>query len=270
MIAAIFFAAQASAATFAPPLDRPLQATTESIRTDAGITRRFTNARRILFRRTKDGFRAEVTIEAGAPADADDDPAAMFRAGFARIAGRTVVLHLDRTGEITAINDQAALWSAMIAGVAGLAPTGSDDHERKRAGRIRAITATLGRMPAEHQRAALGSLVAPVIAMDIVAGGESPPRPVRVPATSPYGMATLDGIRMVKRVGGRLEATVTAEGPVTIPGSDTPAAAGRISLETVRRIDPGSGLVLESVETVRTVAANGSLASERSSTTRLE
>lgn len=268
MIAAILFAAQA--ATFAPPLDRPLRAVTEASRADAGVTRRFTNARRIVFRREGKNYRAEVTIEAGAPvAESDDDPAAMFRAGFARIAGRTVVLRLDPAGRVTAIDDQAAVWKAFLDGIAALAPTGSGDLNRKRAGRIRAILTVLAPMPSERQRATLASLVEPLIAADITAAGESPPRPVKVPATSPYGAVQLDGIRSVRRAAGRLEVLVSAEGAAAAAGPDG-AAQGRMSFETLRRIDPVSALVIESREEVRTRLPDGSTVSERTTITRLE
>lgn len=270
MIAAILLAAQASAASFAPPLDRPLRAVTEATRTDAGTTRRFTNARRIVFRRAASGYLAEVTIESGAPAaDSDDDPAAMFRAGFARIAGRTVTLHLDPAGRVTTIGDQPALWQAFLDGIAALAPAGSGELDRKRAGRIRAILAALTALPPERQRATLASLVEPLVAADLAAAGESPPLPVRLPAASPYGTAQLDGIRAVRRVAGKLEAVVTADGAIALAGPDGPVQ-GRMSLETVRRVDPVSGLVAEERETRRTHAPDGSLVSERTSMTRLE
>lgn len=270
MIAAILLAAQASATGFAPPLDRPLRVATEASRTDAGITRRFTNNRRVVFRRTAQGFRAEVTIESGTPVMAsDDDPAAMFRAGFARIAGRSIVLHLDRAGRVTAIDDQAGMWKSFLDGIAALAPPGTDDLSRKRAGRIRAIHAALAPMPPERQRATLASLIEPLIAADVAVAGEAPPRAVQVPAASPFGTVQLDGLRAVRRVTGTLEVTVTADGPVSMRGVDG-AAQGRISLEMLRRIDPRTGLVIESRETVRTRTPDGSLTAERSSTTRVE
>lgn len=270
MIAAILLAAQAGSAAFAPPLDRPLRAVTEAVRTDAGITRRFINKRRIVFRREGQGYRADVTIESGAPAMAsDDDPAAMFRAGFARIAGRTVVLRLDPAGRVTAIDDQAGMWRAFLDGIAALAPAGSDELSRKRAGRIRAIHAALAPMPPERQRATLASLVEPLIAADIAAAGETPPRAVRVPAASPFGTVQLDGVRAVRRVAGMLEVSVTADGAVSLAGPDGPVQ-GRMSLETLRRIDPRTGLVTEHRDSVRTRMPDGSVAAERATTTRVE
>lgn len=257
LIAALLLAAQT--ATFAPPLDQPLRAVTETSRTDGGVTRRFANGRRIVFHRSATGYRAEVTIEPGPPAapgtaPGEVDPVAMFRAGFARIAGRTVVLHLDPAGRVSAIDGQEAIWKAFLDGIAALAPPGTDDLDRKRAGQIRAILAALTPMPPERQRMTLATLVEPLIAADIAAAGESPPRPVRVPAGSAFGGAQLDGIRAVRRARGHLIVSISASGEVT---QRTPAgqATGRITLESARRIDPVTGLVLENSDTVRTEIA---------------
>lgn len=251
MIATLLLAAQASATGFAPPLDRPLRAVTEATRTDAGITRRFTNAKRIVFRRADAGFRAEVTIESAEPVhEAEDDPTTMFRAGFARIAGRTVVLHLDPAGRVGAIDDQAATWKTFLDGIAALAPTGTSDLDRKRSGQIRAILDALAMMPPERQRAMLGSLIDPLIAADIAATGEAPPRAVRVPAGSAFGTAQIDGLRAVRRSGERLVASVSAAGEVTMRGPNG-QVAGHVAIETERDVDPASGLVLETRDAVR-------------------
>jgi hypothetical protein len=265
LIAAVLLAAQA--ATFAPPLDRPLSAVTETGRTDAGVTRRFTNARRIVFRRTATGYRAEVTIEPGPPATpGEEDLKAMFRAGFARIAGRTVVLHLDAAGRVSAIEEQEAIWKAFLDGIAALAPPGTDDLDRRRAGQIRAILAALAPMPPDRQRATIATLVEPLIAADIAAAGESPPRPIRVPAGSAFGTAQLDGIRVVRRQNGHLIVSVSAAGEVS---QRTPAgqATGRVTLETMRRVHPATGLVLESRDSVRTELAGAAPATRLTVTT---
>ncbi|MCW4463342.1 hypothetical protein OK349_16635 [Sphingomonas sp. BT-65] len=264
----IAVAGQAIAVRFDPPLDKPLRVVTESIRTDGGVTRRFVNARRVVFRRADAQLRAEVTIEGSEPTGPSDDPAAMARAGFAHIAGRTIIFRLDPTGQVTAVEDHAAVWQAMLDGFAAQAPDGSDALDRKRAGRVRAIVGALAAMPVDRQRETLASLVEPLIAAD-AAGGGGPPRPVRVPAASPYGMAELQGIRVSRMARGRVELSVTAQGDIAVPGSDG-AARARVTLETQRVIDPATGLVLESHEKVRTLAADGSVAAERTSVSRLE
>ncbi|WP_343519310.1 hypothetical protein [Sphingomonas sp.] len=263
----VAIAGQVAAARFDPPLDKPLRVVTESVRTDGGVTRSFVNARRIVFRRAGTELRTEVTIEGSEPTGPTDDPAAMARAGFAHIAGRTIIFRLDAAGRVMLVEDHAAVWRAMLDGFAAQAPDGTSALDRKRAGQVRAIVGVLAAMSAERQRDTLASLVEPLIAAD--ATGESPPRPVRVPAASPYGMAELEGIRVARMARGRLEVSVTAQGSIAMPGPDGTARA-RMTLETERAIDPATGLVLESRETVRTLAPDGSITSERGSMSRLQ
>lgn len=264
----IAVAAQATTARFDPPLDKPLRVVTEAVRTDGGVTRRFVNARRVVFRRTDVQLRAEVTIERSEPAGPSDDPAAMARAGFEHIAGRVITFRLDAAGQVTAVEDHASVWRTMLDGFAAQAPDGSDALDRKRAGRVRAIVGALAAMPADRQRETLASLIEPLIAAD-AAAGEGAPRPVRVPAASPYGMAELEGIRASRMARGRLELSVTAQGNISVPGSDG-ASRALVTLETQRIVDPATGLVLESREKVRTLAPDGSVTSERESVSRLE
>ncbi|WP_423604956.1 hypothetical protein [Sphingomonas sp. MS122] len=263
----IALAGQATAVRFDPPLDKPLRVVTEAVRTDSGVTRRFVNARRVVFRRVDAQLKAEVTIEGSEPIGPSDDPAAMARAGFAHIAGRTIMFQLDAGGRVVVVEDHAVVWRAMLDGFAAQAPVGTDALDRKRAGRVRAIVGALAAMSADRQRETLASLIEPLIAADTV-GGEAP-RPVRVPAASPYGKAELEGIRASRMVRGRLELSITAQGDIAVQGADG-AARARVTLETQRVIDPATGLVLDSREKVRTLAPDGSMASERESVSRLE
>ena len=273
LIAGLVLSAQAAAATFAPPLDVPMRAITEATRIDSGVTRRFTNARGIVFRRAPQGYPVEVPMEAGETESPADDPAAMFRAGFARTAGRTVVLDIDNAGRVVAVADQAAIWKAFLDGIAALAPPGASDLDRKRSGRIRAIVAALAPLPPDRQRATLASLVEPLIAADLAREEEreeeAPPRMVRVPASSAFGAAQLDGLRTVKRTGTQLEVIVTAGGAIAIQAPDGPVQ-GRVTMESTRRIDAATGLVRESREHVLTRLPDGSIMSERTTNTRLK
>ncbi len=269
MIAALIIVAQAVAAGFAPPLDTPIRVVTEATRRDNGVTRRFVSAKRVIFRREGAGYRAELTVEPGAQAGADDDPAAMFANGMARLAGRKFVFNLDAQGRIVGMVDQAAAWQAMLGGLVALPPSGDSPADRARAGRLRAVLEALGRMPPDRQRATLGSMLSPLIAADIAAEGAGPPRAVRVPVTSAFGIAQLDGLRAVRADRGRLEVSVSATGAVSVKGPGG-VASGMTTLETLRRVDPATGLLLSASEAVRTVLADGSLASERLTVTRIE
>jgi hypothetical protein len=265
--AAIALAAQATAASFAPPLDTPIRVVAEAVRTDSGVTRRFVSAKRVVFRRDGAGFRAEVTVEPSAPSGSDDDPAAMFIAGMARLAGRTLVFQLDAQGRVTGMTDQAAAWQAMLDGLAALSPPG-EAADRVRAARARAVVDMFAQLPPERQRAMLASMLVPLIAADIAAEGAGPPRAVRVPAASAFGTAQLDGLRAVRDDRGLLEVSVSATGPVSVKGP-AGVAAGTMTLETLRRVDPRTGLLISSEEAVRTVLPDGSLASERVTVTRV-
>lgn len=270
MIAALVLIAAQAAPVFAPPLDRPVIVTTETLRTDGPTTRRFVARRTLQFSATPDGYRVAVRLEATAAGGEDSDPAGLLQSGFARLAGRTVVLHLDRSGKVSGIEDANAVWRAVVDGIAALAPKGADPAARARAARVAAIAKAFAAQPEAAQRAALASLVAPLIAPELTveAATPAPPRAVRVTASSIYGKAELDGLRSIRSRADGIEVSVSATGRVAIAAPEGQASA-TIALETLRRIDPASGLVLESREHVETLAPDGSLQSERLTVTRI-
>lgn len=98
MIGAILLMAAQAVPVFAPPLDQTLAMTTETVRSEGVITRRFVAQRSVRFSAAPDGYRVAITLDSAAPGEADSDPAGLLQAGFARLAGRTVVLQLDRAG----------------------------------------------------------------------------------------------------------------------------------------------------------------------------
>ncbi len=266
----MLMAAQA-APQFAPPLDRPLTLTTETVRTEGTQTRRFSARRTVRFMTAPDGYRVAVTLDTTAPDDEVSDPSGLLHVGFARLAGRTVVIQLDRTGNVVGIDDLSGTWRAVIDGMSALAPSGTDPATRQRATRVRGIVATLAAQPEAAQRRMIGSLVTPLIAPGLVTEGTSPgpPRMVQVPATSIYGRAELEGLRSVRSRPDGIEISVSATGPVVVATPEGQASA-TITLETLRRIDPRTGLVIESREQVETLAPDGSLQSERLTVTRLQ
>ena len=270
MIAAVVLLAAQTSPVFAPPLDRPLTMVTETVRTDGANTRSFVARRTVRFTAAPDGYRVAVTLDDAAAGEEDSDPAGLLRSGFARLAGRTVVLHLDRTGAVVGIEGLPAIWRAVTDGMRALAPAGSDPATQQRAARVRAIVAQLAAQPEAAQRRMIGSLITPLIAPETVieAGTPGPPRAVRVPATSIYGRAELDGLRSVRSGPDGVEVSVSATGPVAVATPEGTASA-TITLETRRRIDPRTGLVVESREQIETLAPDGSLQSERLTVTRL-
>ncbi len=270
MIAIALLVAAQAAPVFAPPLDRTIIMTTETVRTDGTTTRRFVARRTLRFAAVPEGYRVAVTLAEAGAGEEESDPAGLLRAGFAGLAGRTVTLHLDRTGNVTAIEDADTIWRAVVDGMAALAPKGSDPATQQRAARVRAIVAALAAQPEAARRKMLASLVTPLIAPDVAAEAATPapPRAVRIPAASVYGKAELDGLRVVRTRPGGIEISVSATGPVAVPSPEGTASA-TITLETLRRIDPATGLVMESRERVETLAPDGSLQSERLTLTHL-
>lgn len=270
MIAAILLMATQAAPVFAPPLDRTLTMTTETVRSEGPTTRRFVAQRTVRFSAAPDGYRVAITLDSAAAGEAASDPAGLLQSGFARLAGRTVVLQLDRAGAVTGVDDLPAVWRAVTEGMAAMAPTGTDPATQQRAARVRAIVATLAAQPAAAQRRMIASLVTPLIAPELAseAATPAPPRAVRVPATSVYGRAELDGLRSVRSRPEGIEVSVSATGPITVKTPEGTASA-TMTLETLRRIDPRTGLVIESRELVETVAPDGNVQSERLTVTRL-
>lgn len=271
MIAAILLIAAQAAPVFAPPLDRSLTMTTETVRSAGPTTRRFVARRTVRFSAAPDGYRVAITLDAAAPGEADSDPAGLLSAGFAGLAGRTVVLQLDRTGAVTGVDDLPAIWRAIIEGMGAMAPVGTDPATQAHAARVRAIVAALAAQPEAGQRRMIASLVTPLIAPELVteAATPAPPRAVRVPASSIYGQTELDGLRAVRSRPDGIVVSVSATGPIAVTTSDGTASA-TITLETLRRIDPHTGLVVESRERVETLAPDGGLQSERLTVTRLQ
>lgn len=271
MIAAILLMAAQAAPVFAPPLDRTLAMTTETVRSEGAMTRRFVAQRTVRFSATPDGYRVAITLDSAAPGEAASDPAGLLQAGFARLAGRTVVLQLDRAGAVTGVDDLPAVWRAVTEGMAAMAPTGTDPATQQRAARVRAIVATLAAQPEAAQRRMIASLVTPLIAPELVteAATPAPPRAVRVPATSIYGQTELDGLRAVRARADGIEVSVSATGSVAVTTPEGKASA-TITLETLRRIDPHTALVIESRERVETLTPDGGLQSERLTVTRLQ
>ena len=270
MIAAALLVVAQAAPVFAPPLGQTLTMTTETVRTEGASSRRFVARRTLRFTAAPHGYRVAVTLEDADAGEPESDPAGLLRSGFARLAGRTVVLHLDGSGTVTGIEDADAVWRAVIDGMAALAPGGTDPATQQRAARVRAIVAALAAQPEALRRRMIGSLVAPLIAPELVAEGATPapPRAVRVPATSIYGKAELDGLRSVRMRQGGVEVSVSATGQVAVASPEGQVSA-TVTLETLRHVDAATGLVVESREHVETIAPDGSLQSERLTVTRV-
>ena len=254
---------QAGAAIFAPPLEAPLRVTSERIQSGR---RQYAMERFVRFVREPGGYRAEVWLEA-ASSDTLDGTGALYEAGFAALARRTIVFHLDGAGTVRAIDDLPALWEAFCAQVAQATARQRTLTPAAREALAARIAAPLRALPAQRQHALLASLVTAAIA----GTAAEPPgvRHVRLPGSSPFGgQVTLAGTRTTTAAAGLLETATLASADVTVPAAaGAPARSGRIELEIRRRFDPRTGLILSASETNRTIV--GGTVVERVATTRV-
>ena len=235
---------QASAAAFAPRVDAPLTVTSE--RTEGG-ERRYMMERLVRFAREGAGWRGEVRL-LRAEGDAQEASGAMFEAGFGALAGRTLVFHLDAAGKVVAVDDMAALWERFCASVAAMAAARKSLAPADRATLAARIAAPLRALPAERQRAMLGSLIGSLVADESITPGTEA---VRVPGSSPFGgPLTLEGTRSAAPLPDGLVRSVTrAEADIAAPAG---GEAGHVALDRTVVIDPRTGLIVRSESVTRT------------------
>lgn len=232
-------AAPAPAASFRPPLNRPLLVRLAEIRQVGGRPRRFEVERRVVFRRDSSGLLAEVHPLA-ARADADDAVARRLLAGARMLEGQVARFRLDDAGHVTAVEREAELWAAVVAGF------------RKASAGAKVPGADLSGLPPAARRAMLASLVRPLIEA-------VPPRP---------------GVRRIT-----LPGSAPGAAPVTLAGTETSrqepdgttstttrAEGEGIRLERERVVDPASGLVRRTAER-RWITAGGHAAESTSEMT---
>ncbi|MCW3837039.1 hypothetical protein ACFQ1E_13230 [Sphingomonas canadensis] len=250
------------AASFAPPPGRPVRVITERSDGEGEDRRTYRSERQIRFTRDGEGWRAEVRTLAGS-ADGGPEAQAMFSAGYGALAGRTLVFRLDAQGRATALDDQAGHWQAFCDGVKTLIAMrrgkASPEAARMLADRV---AAPLCALPADRQFATLASMV------EQLAGGEAVARPGTRPAAlsavSPFGgPVAIQGTQTIAFDG--LLVVSTTRGAADMAGPD--GTSGRVEIERVRRLDPLTGLLTGTSETIRT--STGARASVRRSEVRV-
>jgi hypothetical protein len=222
---------QASAVSFAPPIDTPLRVISE--RRDGA--RVFRLERELRFTREGGGYRAEVILRA-ATGETPDGSGALYEAGYAALIGTPIVFHLDSSAALTAIDDLPALWDRYCTRVAEVAAERRVLAPADRARLAARIAAPLRTLPAQRQRTMFASLVSSVIVEEDMALGSAP---VRLPASSTYGSPDpLDGLRTVAPISGGLLRSTTRAG------------SGNVTLEHVTEMDPRTGLIARATKTV--------------------
>lgn len=223
---------QASAASFAPPLDSPLRVVSE--RREG--PRAFRLERDLRFFREGAGYRVEVVLRA-ATGETPDGSGALYEAGYAALVGTPILFHLDAAGELTAIDDMPSLWERYCARVAQVAAERRVLAPADRSKLAARIAAPLRALPPEKQRAMFASLASAVIAEEPIAPGSTP---VRLPASSAYGSAApLDGTRTVAPL------------PAGLLRATTHAASDTVTLDQVTELDPRTGLIVRASKTER-------------------
>jgi len=268
LAAALLQVAAVTAPVFAPPLDAPLRVVTERVESGAS-ERRFRMERLVRFAREESGYRAEVAI-LGIAGDTPEASGALYEGGFGSLAGQPLVFHLDRAGQVVAIDGMAGIWGRICRGVADNAAARRNLPAAQRAALTSRIEAPLLAMPADRQRALIGSLVAALVAEE--AGEPLGTKPVRIPGALPFGGAvTMEGERALSRSGDagvRSVTSASAEAPLAAEGN-APARPGRVEIRMQRDFDPTSGLLTRSVDTVLTRLGSGAEARETRRVTTL-
>lgn len=242
---------------FQPPLDAPIRIVMERVEM-LPAERRYRLETAARFARDGDGYRAEVRIvDSGAQSPAA--LASMVEHGFAAMAGRTIVMHLDPAGRLTAIDDLPQLWERFCQAVADNAVFRPNLAPAQAAALSARIAAPLRAFPDARQRETLGGLLSPALAIEPV-DAVGTRTAVRVPGASPLGGAVmLIGTRDTKAVGPALVEVVTlAEADVAMAAEGSaPARTGHVALERRQRFDPATGMVVEAVDSRRTTSRSG-------------
>lgn len=230
-----------AASSFAPADGVALRYTIVDERSDGATVTRFTSARRVVFRKTATGYRAELTI-LSVGAVGVRDLAAMSRRLMSALVGRTIRYQLDSQGAVIAVEDQAALIALIVATVGKASAAGTADSAA-RADAADKFAASLAAMPEAAQRDMLASFLSSVI--DTSGGGMPGRRAVVVPMTSSLAQpVSLPGSETVGRTSkGWIAIDTEATGPIT-SGAGQPQGKSGVRITRHREIDPATGLVM--------------------------
>lgn len=234
MIALALAAIVQAAPAFQPPLDTPIAYTATETRDGGAGVQLFTVERRVTFHRREAVLVAEVeTLRVSGSGDAG--MARLFESAMRAMVGRRVLMTLDPTGRVTDVANRDQVWRAHVEGMAAAlaAPAGS-----AKAATVASLLAPLRALPPPQQVAKLAEMLDPLIGSDLLVAGERAARPVSVPARGRDGsQAMLTGSELTVR---EPDGTLRFERTVADAGS---------RLHLLRRVEPATGLVRETVET---------------------
>lgn len=169
---------------FAPPLDQRLTYQIEQHRPVEGKLSRFTATRDLRFEKVADGYILHATLRA-IDSDAAASGAEPYAAALTPLIGVEHLFRVDAGGQIVALDNMDAVWSAVQAGLAKMLTTYQPDTPRHKA--VLSVQALLAGLSPDGRLALLAGELRPIF---LFAGGkveDGPGRGVRTVAGAPLG-----------------------------------------------------------------------------------
>lgn len=250
LTAILVAAAPLPAAEIAPPLDTPIRQEQVEIRDDGRAKRVFRLQRSIRFSAEPAGFQALVTT-ISADAEAGPEERDNYRIANRGLIGRTITMHLDRSGAVRSIDDIDTVWSAWTQGLA-------TTHGGANSAAANALLQRITAMPTEQRVVLIGAMITGMVAapQERLA---APERPITLSSPPPFSTMQLNGTASATVVGARVVTRTTATGV-------TPNGDARISLTSVRTADPATGFVTGATRRTNTSTRTGNLIVETTQT----
>lgn len=244
-------------AGFNPPLNRQFRHIKTEERSDPSGKQSYRLERSLTFAARDDGIIVTVRPISGTLPQSSQ-PSTLFATGLGNLFGQTIVLRLDRQGTPTGIDDEAAVWSALLEGIGRVV----GQARPPRSGQPpppRQIAAALAALPPTSRFALLRGLLPPIIGPRLSADDLGATKPVTITARSPAGAP----IMLV----GEEQYRQASDGFIVIEtraSGDFPASgvqpAAHVVTERFQRIDPRTGLIMEGRERRETTLGTGAAA----------
>jgi hypothetical protein len=176
--------AEAIAIPFAPPVDQRLTYQIDQHRPDEGKVSRFSATRDLRFEKVADGYILHATLRA-IDSDAPPSGAEPYAAALTPLIGVEHHFRVDAAGQIVALDNMDAVWSAVQAGLAKMLTAFAPDTPRHKA--VLSVQALLSGLSPDGRLALLAGELRPIF---LFAGGaveDGAGRGVRTVAGAPLG-----------------------------------------------------------------------------------
>lgn len=228
---------------FAPRMNTVYRYRIEQVRDEAGTQRRYATDRTVVFSRDAVGLVADLTI-ISVDGGLANGPGVLFERAFAGLIGRRIRYRLSPSGDVTDVEDRDTVWNHLVDGI--LTQAGAN---AERAAMAQRLSAPFRAMPPAQRIAFLGSMLASVLAPDVVRGGVRPATPIRQTGKPPFGIGTI--VTGTERVWMRPHGTLVQERTVT-GDIGSGQVAGKRTTTLTREVDRDTGMVHRQVEITRT------------------